>query len=173
MPWSGLGARLLAYPTPAPSQVGCTNLTLLFNYGNAYSGGTVACFTPQPIAHEASAQYIPAEGFHHCSACGGPEADEMLRLHSWSRLSQTWVQAFWALLCHYTDAAQVSHSCCACATATMGVGVWDPSADGAHPWDNGPALCWRPGSIHQLLLSSWLRPPHPLPISLSLVAHCN
>ena len=142
------------YPTPAPSQVGCSNLTLLFSYGNAYSGETAACFMPQPIAHEASAQYIPAKGFHHCCACGGPVADEMLRLHSWLRLSQTWVQAFWALLWNYVDAAQASHSCCACATATVGVGMWDASADGAHPWDNCPALCWRPGSIHLVLHSS-------------------
>lgn len=23
----------------------------------------------------------------------------------------------------------------------LGVGMWDPSADGAHPWDNGLTLC--------------------------------
>lgn len=63
-PEADLGPGFLPlYPTPAPSHVGCSNLTLLFSYGNAYSGGTATCFMPQPIAHEASAQYIPAEDF--------------------------------------------------------------------------------------------------------------
>lgn len=54
-----------------------------------------------------------------------------------------------------------------CDANTVVVGTGEPSADGAHSWDNGPALCCRPGSIHQLpylLLDSgvWVSPDHPI-----------
>lgn len=54
-----------------------------------------------------------------------------------------------------------------CDATTVGVGTGEPSADGAHSWENGPALCCRPGSIHQLpylLFDSgvWVPPDHPI-----------